>query len=390
MDCVIPGHSVRPFCASIGCLSRIGKDLYVEFDPIDGLAFRTLNDAKSAYACFRYEASFFERCTAPPVDSAAAAASSSSSSRKRSAPTDNEPLLLSPEEEEEEMRFSCRITLRALAAVVRPRKDVVALRVRSEMSSSSQAAAAAAGLYLSFEFQLLLRNDNNNNGNDDSLLTVVVHRMKVADATGVSAVAPTEGASEIVTLPRVLLRLLEPLKKTTEAALIVRSGSQTLSASSFHHTDTTMMMMSTNNHNGGTNNNNNNNAILQATSAALLKSETAVGCDEFEEFDFRQDRNVENSNDKEKEQDLPENVNREVILVFPIKEAKSFLQFCSQAHLDQELRTTLFFHWGGKPLVMQTSTESFSAHLVLATLDHKLLTSLRTRDANGTTEGALN
>ena len=337
MDCVVPGHSVRPFCASIGCLSRIGKDLYVEFDAIDGLNFRTLNDAKSAYACFRFEPSFFERCTAPPLES----------NRKRS--------LTEPSQE---LRFSCRVPLRALAAVIRPRKAVVSLRVRSEVSSSV--------LYLSFEFQLR---------NEDALFTVV-HRMKVAEANSVSASAPKDGASEIVASPRVLLRLLEPLKRTTLAALIVRSAAQTVSASSFHHTDTTQQ-----------DNAANQNAILLATSASLLKSETAIGCDEFEEFDFREDRNVGGGDD-----DVPDGVNSEVVLVFPIKETKSLLQFASHAHLDQELSVSVFFHWGGKPMVLETSTDSFSVHLVLATLNHELLTSLHTDTggATGTTNRAAN
>jgi hypothetical protein len=331
MDCVIPGHSVRPFCASISCLSRIGKDLYLEFDAIDGLALRTLNDAKSAYACFRFEPTFFERCTAPPLQS--------SSWRKRHHSTEEEET--SPSQE----RFSCRVALRALAAVVRPRKSVVALRVRSETSS--------AALFLSFEFTLQ---------NQDALISVV-HRIKAADANAMHPVAPTDDASEIRGSPKILLQLLDPLKNTPEAALVVGSGSKTVSASSFHHTDTTTQQQQQGN-------TNNNNAILHAANASLLKTETAIGCDEFEEFDFHQNRNL-------RDDMVPEDVNQEVILVFPIKEAKSMLQFCSQAHLDQELCVSLFFHWGGKPLVFESTTDSFSARLVLATLDYKLLAPLR-------------
>jgi len=320
MDCVIPGHSVRSFCASIGCSSRIGKDLYVEFDPIEGLALRSLNDAKSAYACFRFEPSFFERCTTPLN-------TSSSESRKRTLT-----------EASQELRFSCRVAVRALAAVVRPRKNVVSLRVRSETCSSA--------LYLSFEFHL--------KSSESAALLRLVHRVQVADADGVSAVASKEGASEIVASPKVLLRLLEPLKRTAEAALIVRSDAKVVSAASFHHTQ-------------AGNNPTNNNAILQATSASLLKTETAITCDEFEEFDFCDNRQVDET--------MPDTVNSTVILVFPIKEAKAMLQFCSQQS-QYELRVSLSFHWGSKPLVLEASTDSFSAELVLATLDHKLLDSL--------------
>lgn len=334
MDCVIPGHSVRPFCASIGCLSRIGKDLYVAFDPIEGLALRSLNDAKSAYAFFRFQPAFFERCTAPvPV-----AEPGSLNNRKRSRNRTPEP--------SQEPAFCCRATLRALAAVVRPRKNVVSLRIRSETADSA--------LYLSFEFHL--------QKNQDALLRVV-HRVKVADANGVSAVAPKDECSEIVANPKVLLRLLEPLKRTAEVSLLIQSDAQMVSAASFHHTDTVAG-------GGGAQQGNatgtNNNAILQATSASLLKTETAIQCDEFEEVFFREDRAVDESQ-------MPQLVNKEVTLVFPIKEAKAVLQFCSQSHLDQELRVSLSFHWGGRPIILETRADSFSVELVLATVDHKLL-----------------
>jgi hypothetical protein len=178
----------------------------------------------------------------------------------------------------------------------------------------------------------------------------------------VSAVAPKEGCSEIVGSPIILLRLLEPLQRTLNAALIFRNATEnvtaSISASSFHHSD------------GQADRQTNNNAILQATSASLLKSETACCCEEFDEFDFRSDRDVE-------EEDVPDDVNEEVILVFSMKEAKAVLDFCNK--LDLEQRVALSFHWGGKPLTLETrGTESFSMRLVLATLEYKLLTSMRT------------
>ncbi|GAX15103.1 cell cycle checkpoint control protein RAD9A [Fistulifera solaris] len=326
MDCVIPGHSVRPFCSSIGCLSRIGKDLYLEFDVIEGLSLRTINDGKSAFACFRFESSFFERCTAPPL-------SSRVKKRRRES---------SQESESDEDRFSCRASLRALAAVVKPRKGVAGLRIKSEIISDA--------LFLSFEFQIQ---------HQDAVMTVV-HRMKAADATGVTPVAPTDDASEMRGSPKVLLRLLEPLKNTNQAALVIRNDAQCVSASSFHHTDATSSQ----------------NAVLQATHASILKTETAVGCDEFYEFDFHQNRS------REDDENMPEDVNSEVILVFSIKEAKSMLQYCSQSHLDHELDATLFFHWGGRPLVLDAKGDSLSARLVLATLDHELLKPLHGTQAD--------
>jgi Rad9 len=360
MDVVIPSHSVRLFGAAISSLSRIGsKDLYLEFDPVTGLSIRTLNDAKSAYACVHYEPTFFERCTAPPTTTAAAVAATN---MKRSRDKDN-----SDDDDnsvELNVRFSCRVSLKALSPVVRPRRNVHSLRIRSCESATGDDGTGTSTSLLEFEFAMQHTND--------TLLTAI-HRVRVADAVGVSAVANTEGASEIVVAPAVLWRLLEPLQRTVEAALIVRNNnsnstnsSGSVSASSFHHSDA-VATTTTNKSRAA-----NNNAILQATSASLLKSETACGCDEFLDFDFVSDRELLDDN---VDDEMPEEVNQEVILVFSIKEAKSMLHFCCS---QPELVVNLSFHWGGKPLVMKASTDSYSVQLVLATLDYKLLTSMRT------------
>lgn len=323
MDCVLPGHAVKSFSSSIGCLSKIGKDVYIEFDPIEGLTIRSLNDAKSAYACFRFESSFFERCTAPPT------------SRKRT------------HSQSSDRHFSCRIAVRALVPVVRSRKDVVSLRILSEESD--------AAFFVSFEFHL------QNKHND---LFRVVHRIKAADADAVSAVAPKEEASEITTQPKLFLRLLEPLKRTVEAALLIRKDSDLITACSFHHSESVGRGSSRNANTSVIN----NNAILQATHSSLLKTETSIAYNEFEEFFFRDNRPPAPENQKQ-----PEDVNDGVVLVFPIKEAKAMLQYCAHAHPDPHSLVSVSFHWGGRPIVFESNSEFFSAELVLATLDYDLL-----------------
>ncbi|XP_022109832.1 cell cycle checkpoint control protein RAD9A-like [Acanthaster planci] len=58
MKCMIPGSNIKVFGRSIHCLSKIGEDLYIE--PLDhGLALRTVNSSRSAYACFLFAPSFF-------------------------------------------------------------------------------------------------------------------------------------------------------------------------------------------------------------------------------------------------------------------------------------------------------------------------------------------
>ena len=40
---------------------------------------------------------------------------------------------------------------------------------------------------------------------------------------------------------------------------------------------------------------------------------------------------------------------------------------------QEELRVSISFHWGGKPIIFETDGESFTAKLIMATLDYKLL-----------------
>lgn len=63
------------------------------------------------------------------------------------------------------------------------------------------------------------------------------------------------------------------------------------------------------------------NALLNASTANLLKTETCISVDELEEFDFRDDRNLEEE-EQEGVPKPPKNANQEVALVFVGKEAK--------------------------------------------------------------------
>ena len=102
-----------------------------------------------------------------------------------------------------------------------------------------------------------------------------------------------------------------------------------------------------------------------------MKVETSIGLEELEEYDWVSGR------DNDSDDDLPPNVNTEVALVIGTKEIKSMLQFSSQGGDDHSL-TTLSFHWGGKPLIVETKGSGYTAQLILATLDHSLLGGLTT------------
>ena len=222
----------------------------------------------------------------------------------------------------------------------------------------------------------------------------IVHRLAVSDAEGVTALASRAAACEIVTSPQVFLRLLDPLKRTSEVALTVDDVGQTVTATSFHHGDAVT------GGGGGVE----NNAVLRnvAASAGVLKTEASIGVEEFVEYHWRDDRKEGsgggngggNGDDDDEEgggrrtstttQDddaippgnpPPSRVNEEVTLVFGIKEARAMLQFCAAASTDVEMDAVLCFHWGGRPVVIEAEEEEgrFSAELILATLDHQLV-----------------
>mmetsp|Transcript_26008 Transcript_26008/g.46992 ORF Transcript_26008/g.46992 Transcript_26008/m.46992 type:complete len:225 (+) Transcript_26008:3-677(+) len=188
----------------------------------------------------------------------------------------------------------------------------------------------------------------------------VVHRIPVAqDANRILATVPKEGASEIIASPRVLLKMLEPLyKKSPEVAFIINNVYKIVTATTFQHGDAHVL----------------SNALLNASAPSLLKTETCISVEELQEFEFRDDRN---ESDEAGAVPPPTNVNHEVALVFVAKEAKALLQFAAQAIPNDELLVSLSFHWGGKPMLLEVKGPSFSAQLIMATLDHKLLGGLK-------------
>ena len=458
------------------------QDIYWEFDPITGLDIRTMNDAKTAYAGISYPPNFFQYCSTPSTNRTSS--TTASSSKPPPPPTDSQNTTTSHSTGSGragvDRTLTCRITIKALLPIVRHRnpKSLESLRIRSYHDdrddddesenhvSSNRGRVTTTDRYpssqpLGLEFIWTLRSHgksdhnsghppphhpidiHNGNMNINSHQRLVIHRIPIVDSTTTTVFGNVmnpmmyreekgdEPPSELVVSPHVLLRLLEPLQRTVEVALIVRSHTNhsghddldadedravtafgrtipnpqnslgSVSASSFHHSDTSYDPSQANN----------NNAILQATTASLLKTETACTSQEFVDFDFITTRSNNHQNDaNHSRDDMPDTVNDEVILVFPIKEARAMLQFCCSAaqmslnqpatHQVDHQFVHVSFHWGGQPFMIQTynnnnnnnnhdvdhhattmpssSSSSYHMQLVLATMDHRLLTSMRT------------
>ena len=495
MDVTIPPHNLKRFASSITCLGKIGKDLYVSFDPLDGLTLSSLNEAKSAYGKFHFDPGFFTHCDGPI-----------------GLPTTNNDDD-DDNNNDKGSRYICRVPIRSVSSVLRSRKGVLSLRLRSEgaddhgnlfgMRRAKKKASedresrrergrtnggnntarrnrngddddddnededdeesgrrrrrggslsarersrsrnarrremrsrSAEGddeneddpsskrnvdkMMLSFEYHIEIpkkydtasttgggypnnnnHNSSNNNNNGGGRYSIV-HRVGVTDANGISlstSIARRRTRSEIVSHPRLFLRLLDPLRRTAEVALTIDDTLKVVTATSFHPNEM-----------GGSGGG--SNTILQANAArnAVLKTETSTGAEEFDEYDFRSNRGKQMKGKKKTKQVSPDeggshgddeddddddcenegddappfDVNQKVILVFSIKEAKAMMQYCAQTYNsssyhddDDDDGVVLSFHWGGRPIVIETAGDYFTAELVLATLHHGMIAS---------------
>lgn len=315
MDVVIPSHGVKTFCSSLASLTKMGSDIYWEFDVVRGLTLRTINDAKSAYSCWHYEAKFFERCTVPPPIRG-------SNGNRRKAHANSQTT---------QSYFTGRMCTRSLQPLLRSRK-AASLRITTPHVDSD-----AVSFAFSMEF-------------GDSVITIQYDIPLTTQTETLCAVPDMEDASTFCIAPSMLGRLLDALT-TSYAALIIRNGSS-VAASSFSNGEVEAL------EEFGT-------GTRSTNDCKGLKSETGCDVQELLDFDY--------VNRDTLEEGIPDDVNEEVILVFHLPEAKSFLQFANSLEAIY-----ISFHWGGKPALLETKAETFSARLVLATLDHSSLKANRT------------
>jgi len=323
-------------------------------------------------------------------------------------------------------KYLCKVPIKAISTILRPRKGVTSLRIRSTYSTPANRTAhhhnghdnrnhtnnqddddddsmsfdedsdsdeeMGSQMQLSFEYQI------QSNG-----IMRILHKVGVSNAEGIIAIAPKTHCSEIITVPKLLLTMLDQVKSTSEVLLTVNDVVKKVVAGTFDYGDTVRNSVE-----------NVNNALLNASSApSILKTETSIDCHEFEDFHFMDEGAIESVlEDEQKEREKnsngantddsgggtstagggvgsslaplpPEHVSEEVKLVFSIKEARAMLQFCaaSQASYldDEDARVILSFYWGGRPVIIETEGDAFTGELILATVDHSLLNNVSTR-----------
>ena len=219
MDCVIPAHNVKIFSNAIASLCKVGKELLIEFSVKEGLTLRALNDAKSAFSSFQFKPSFFERCQGTT-------GGHSNGNNKRRRRSDEDDRYNGDNEDED--KYMCRVLLKTVASVLKPRRGVDSLRLRSSdeqrqvggRGDSSPTSTAVSeiiheeknAIHLIFEFHC------------EPGGMRISHRIGIADLeTSISAVAPRDNCSEIVAAPKALMKMIDPLKQTLEVSLHVNN-----------------------------------------------------------------------------------------------------------------------------------------------------------------------
>lgn len=327
MDCIVPGNSVRTITAALCCLSRVGKEVSIEFDPIDGLTMRALSDSKAAFVSFHYSPSFFEKCSYRHSTQHGNGSAKRARTKLRG-PQQCQPVSQLESEDHGRPHWSGCLAVRALGGVVNQRKGVTSLQLISTDDA------------VFFRFYLRIQHETSFH---------VSFKIPVSGSKSSTVLTSTRRASEITVHPAVALKMIEPLQKTAEMALLVNDTRRYVSSLTF----------------GGTHD---RRRTVAEVEAAALKTQVTIAYDELIEVHY-QPQHDSNTNANSQ----PADINQRAILVFGMKEFKAMVTFCVQALEHEELPITLQFHWGGKPVLLSTSSRGFEATMTVATLDHTLI-----------------
>ena len=327
MDCIVPGNSVRTITAALCCISRVGKEVAIEFDPIDGLTMRALSDSKAAFVSFHFSPSFFEDCS---YRCSAKRGEGSSKRPRTQLRSSQQSQSMSQSESDDHGRphWSGCLAVRALGGVVNQRKGVTSL----QLASTDDAVV--------FRFHIRIQHDAS---------FQVSYKIPVSGTKSSTVLTSTRRASEITVHPTVALKMIEPLQKTAEMALLVNDNRRYVSSLTF----------------GGTHDRRRTVAEVEATA---LKTQVTIAYDELIEVHYQPQQDSDTNANSQ-----PVDINQRAILVFGMKEFKAMVTFCVQALEHEELPITLQFHWGGKPVLLSTTSSGFETTMTVATLDHTLI-----------------
>lgn len=286
----------------------------IDFDPIDGLTLRALSDSKAAFASFHFSPSFFDKCSYRTPARRGRKAKRAHYDSHDTETTSTQTL------------WTGCIPVRALNGVVHQRKGVVSLHLTSREDS------------VLFRFELRTQTGSS---------FQVSYRVRIAGTQSTTVIASSRKASEIIVQPTVFLKMIEPLQRTTEMALLINDTSRYISSLSF----------------GG---NHDKRRSVAEIEASALKTQVSVPYDQLVEVAYE-------SHQSATEAVAPKDLKERVILVFGMKEFKAIVTFCLHALEHEELPLAVQFHWGGKPVLLSAKHKAFEARLTVATLDHSLI-----------------
>merc|ERR1712232_1248250 len=156
-------------------------------------------------------------------------------------------------DEELDDKYTCRVPVRLVHSILRPRKSVISLRIRSCTSSQRDKQGDDTNFIVPDDDTDNNGNNNqpndNNNDDDGSMMQLsfefhcneigimrITRRIGVEECDSIVAVADKIDCSEIIFAPKTLSRMLDPLYRTTEVALKVDNVLKLVTAASFHTT----------------------------------------------------------------------------------------------------------------------------------------------------------
>ncbi|CAM9580845.1 unnamed protein product, partial [Phaeothamnion confervicola] len=324
LEVSIPASNLKTFAYAVQCLGKVGKELFLE-GTSQRLILRTLNDAKSCFCAFYFvNNGFFE------TFSSEFASQTQGGGNSRS--------------------VSCKILIKAVYNILRTLRNVVRLvifveeeddahiepclgfqvdaahrrsrRHRCPSLPPSPLPAFNAGAYIQMHCDYGIRKQ---------------HRFGLQDCEVLSAMFNRNEGSQFMCPPAQLSQLFEHIHGAAEVAVMVRPD--VLCVRSYHHEAVGMTSLA---------------------SRAVLNTEMSIASSEFDEYRFEPPQGSSGSGNGD---------DAAVELIFSLKEVRALLAFCEQSNADN---IGTLFTGIGCPVMFQTLSKTYSAELILATMEPRV------------------